>query len=368
MDAEASKVLDQLKLSVDPASFGGGAQYSFLARRFDKEIVGVQPFSGKSEFTFPVSRPGFYRIEGAIKVDGKEASVASRFKYVPPAKSVDLDSQGGKEIFTRAIARSLRQLDPAAFLASIGSQVFDFLFFPAKSRKLYVLCPSAIIRGQFPVPYFYRWLWAANGVFPGNVIVVSDPTFNIHPELNAGWMVGTREMDATRNFARILGVFLKEMKISPNYMTFWGSSAGGFIAAQLAAYFPGSAALAVNAQTDIAKYPDCGKLFKYGFPGMKDDEIREKFSARLSLIANLPKLRRSRLFIVQNTQDAHHYSEHFLPFMNALAPGFSPEAGSGIQRIPGTNSFAWLYSHPDGHMAETLEMSEAIISRLSLSR
>ena len=71
--------------------------------------------------------------------------------------------------------------------------------------------------------------------------------------------------------------------------------------------------------------------------------------------------------MVQNVLDTHHYQEHFLPFFRAALSNPDPVLPDGISHISDTPFTTWIYSHPEGHMAETPEMAEKIISVLKIN-
>lgn len=193
---------------------------------------------------------------------------------------------------------------------------------------------------------------------------MSDPTFLLDPHLRAGWLIGDRENDATKNFAIILNVICRTLKIPFKNLVFWGSSAGGFIAIQLSKYFPGSTAVSVNGQTDIYKFEAYERLYRTGFPGLTDAEINAAYPERLTTIANLDKLKRNRILVAQNIQDTHHYEEHFKPFLRGLMNDPEPELPEGVWNIPDSGITCWLYSSPNGHEAESEEMGRLILKSL----
>lgn len=200
------------------------------------------------------------------------------------------------------------------------------------------------------------------------MIVVSDPTFNIDEKLSAGWFIGESDNDATLNFSQILGLICKSLKISFNGITFWGPSAGGFIGIQLSKYFPGSSAVAINAQTDIHKFDGHQLLYQKGFPGQSDERINAIYGERLRLIENIDKLAKNRIFIAQNKTDTAHYENHFKPFIKELPNQDYDGLEEGIYHKKNSSFTFWLYSHPNGHGPETEEMTHLIIQKLKLQK
>lgn len=351
-------------ICLDKNEFPDDAEFSFILYYFKDEIIKIQPFSPNNEFSCIVTEPGFYNSSIIIKTPSSICEKITPYVYIAPEIIYNQNNANFMYDMERDIASALKKNKPKCFKTEKNSQIFDFIFFPSSKQNLFVLCASAIIPGINPVPNFYRWTWAVNNMFPGNVIVVSDPTFYLDPELSAGWLVGTKEEDATLNFCEIVKAFIKVLKIPYRNIVFWGSSAGGFAAMQLCKYFPGSAAVAVNAQTDIYKFEKYGPLYRLSFKGLSDAEINRNYKNRLTTIANIDKFKRNKIFMAQNILDAHHYEEHFKPFMRAAMNDESPQLPEGIWTLETMPTICWVYSHPDGHMAETPEMARTIIKIL----
>lgn len=356
---------EQFDFSLDKSLFPKGSEFSFMIKYFGNDITAARSFSSDNSISYQVKKPGLYHAEGIIKTGNSLAYLSSNYRYFAPERTYNIYKKPDLVLMERIISRAWNRNATECFKAQANSQIHDFIYFPYNNQNLFVLCPSAIIRGKFPVPYFYRWLWAANGKFPGNVIVMSDPSFLLDPNLRAGWLVGTRENDATKNFASIINIFCKTLKISFKNLIFWGSSAGGFVAMQLSKYFPGSTAVSVNAQTDIYKFEAYDRLYRIGFPGMTDDEINNLYSERLTVLANIDKLKHNRIIMVQNIQDTHYYEKHFKPFVRKLVNDANLEFPVGILNIPGSGFTCLVYSSPNGHEAETEEMAQLIIKKLS---
>lgn len=125
--------------------------------------------------------------------------------------------------------------------------------------------------------------------------------------------------------------------------------------------------MAVNAQTDIARYEHNGLFYQLMFDGLAEDEVATTFGARLSTVANVARFSDNSLFLVQNIQDKHHYQEHFLPFCSAVSGVPVQGLPEGIHRVADSPVTAWVYSHPDGHMPETPEMAEGILNLIGAS-
>lgn len=238
----------------DKSVLPDNAEFSFILYHFKNEKIRIQPFFPNNEFSCGITEPGFYNASIIIKTPSSICEKITPYTYIAPEKIHNLANADYMPDMEREISGALKRNKPKCFKAEKNSQIFDFIFFPSYKQNLFILCANAIIPGVNPVPHFYRWTWAANRMFPGNVLVASDPSFYLDPSLGAGWLVGTKDEDATLNFCEIVKAFIKTLKIPFKNIVFWGSSAGGFAAMQLCKYFPGSSAVAVNAQTEIYKF------------------------------------------------------------------------------------------------------------------
>lgn len=340
----------------------GDAPILYTVSRYDE--IQVEGRVKNNQIIYEVTSPGIYQAKTYAQENDEVVISTYEYQYFPPERGYRFDSPRDVRDFEKEVLAASKESAITAFQGRSKSLVFDFIFFPARSKNLFVLCPSAIIPGKTPVPHFYRWKWAAQGKFPGNVLVVSDPTFRLDPRLGAGWFVGTREEDATVYFSKVIKIFCEILHINYRNLFFWGSSAGGFIAMQFSKYFPLSTAVAVNAQTDISKYEHHSMLYRIGFKGLSDEEIINTFNNRLSTVANIKNFSNNTVFMVQNILDTHHYQDHFLPFFSAALSTPKPELPEGIHHIPDSPFTTWVYSHPDGHMAETPEMAKMLIKLL----
>lgn len=94
--------------------------------------------------------------------------------------------------------------------------------------------------------------------------------------------------------------------------------------------------------------------------------MNSKYKDRLKILPNIDKLRSNKIVFVQNIQDDHHYKEHFLPFASQLLHKSPSELTEGLYNTEEANFSFWVYTHPDGHMAETKEMALKIMDTLDL--
>lgn len=356
----------KLNFNLDTSGLPEDTEFSFIVYYFDHQIVAEQPFSKNTKFECDIYKPGLYSIE----IIYKNSTGVSRFhtpnKYIEPEKIFNLNTDHDHIAFEKIIQKDHEGMEIEVFKASINNQIFNFIYAPSSEQKIYILCPSAKHKSTPSIHYFLRWRWAIKKIFPGNALVLSDPTWELDSSVRAGWFMGTKDNDATLNFCEIIKIFCKQLQIPFKNLIFWGSSTGGFIALQLCKYFPGSTAVSINGQTDIYKYHEHHELFTYCFNGMDEKDINEQYRKRLSIIEHSETLRKNNIFLVQNILDKHHYTKHFKPFMHKIAPYFQSEFPLGMWKIDTYPVTCWMYSHPDGHIAETEEMAKMIIDILEV--
>ena len=84
--------------------------------------------------------------------------------------------------------------------------------------------------------------------------------------------------------------------------------------------------------------------------------IQEHFGPRVNMAQAWRNNRSSRAILIQNKLDTHHYACHFKPFWETL--GGVTEGGATADG----RHYAWLYSDPRGHVAESAQMIPGILN------
>jgi predicted esterase YcpF (UPF0227 family) len=102
-------------------------------------------------------------------------------------------------------------------------------------------------------------------------------------------------------------------------ITFFGSSAGGFGALQLAGVFPEANAIAFNPQIYLYNYTRSffREMLATCYPGMKESEVITQFSDRMTVKID-PGLRKGKIYIFQNTCDEIHLARHLQPLLETV--------------------------------------------------
>lgn len=244
----------------------------------------------------------------------------------------------------------------AIVLKNRSSYRYSTIFIPGpSSKRLFVFLPSARKVPHNKQPRFDRLNRAATGLFPGSCLFLSDPLWKDNLTLKTSWMIGTREESISQDLSELISVVANRLNISLRDVTLWGSSAGGFAALNIAASMGHASAVAINSQTNIAKFTDketvekaylifsqCSDTASFA----NEADLRNKWNPEIT----------SRVCLVQNKLDAHHYDHHWLPFWLHLG-------GSHVDGLASACSHRSLtYLDPNGHCAESIGMTKMIIS------
>lgn len=181
-----------------------------------------------------------------------------------------------------------------------------------ESQLLTVIYQGALERDKHRVPFFHRL--ASRKQSPESFIVFADPTLELAPDLGLAWYVGAADHAP-------LEVCLSIVKRTQDVagaqaVAFAGASAGGFAALQHSAEYPGSIAVAFNAQTNIYKYyPGHRKrLLAAAFPGHTPESAWDLYERRLSVLPRYREQLSNRVRYVMNQGDAHHVEKHLKSF------------------------------------------------------
>lgn len=179
--------------------------------------------------------------------------------------------------------------------------------------------PGAIDREKLNPPVYHRWSW--HKLINANVLVLNDPTLYLADHLRIGWLIGTEKIDYTKLAHNFLVEVIKKIYPEVDEVCFYSSSAGGFMALQVAANFPlKSKVLVNNCQTNILKYhkKHVKDLTDIAFPTMSHSDIELLYGERISLIKRYENCKLPRTVYMQSLSDAFHLNNHCLPFIQSL--------------------------------------------------
>lgn len=332
-----------LSCSIKTRTTDDACEFAFYVYKNSQQILTVS-YQKESSINLNVANEtGYFSVRGFVKLNGKIEKCLSHTIFVNP---ISIDFQQNE--LSDAIVYNLQR-----------RWSFPALYFPADSPYLFVLCPSAVDRKKANPPVFSRWTWVKKNIFPGNVLCIADPILNLYENINVGWCIGDKNNDGILDLSEIIMEIAYKKRIAFDKIIFYGSSAGGFTALALAACIEGSLAVAINSQTNILKFISrtaVDAIKKYCFGGLDENKIYDNFLNRIDMIDRYKTVNKSRVFLVQNILDQHHYETHYKPFITSLG---------GDSALPGISKFgrhiSWLYSQEGGHVPETIEMAQQII-------
>lgn len=153
------------------------------------------------------------------------------------------------------------------------------------SNRLLVLLNGAVQRekGRDPREVFQRRSWIED--FESNVLILADAT--IHPEngLRIGWSQGNGTASLELAMANCVDYFRNGLGVMNEDIVFFGSSAGGFQAVALHAYFKGSRFLVNNAQFDWTRYHKSAveQAVRHSFGAESVEDVRRDYSERCNV-------------------------------------------------------------------------------------
>lgn len=203
---------------------------------------------------------------------------------------------------------------PAGVLTVMhGGIPIDLRFDPRGHDVTTVFFHAAVTGGNYRFPLFTGA--ALSQDLPTNRVFFMDPSLYLADDLFLGWHAGNRKQPRLQWAIR--GILNRLIPETQRTVTF-GSSGGGFAALYYAASRQRAVAVPVNPQTNIARYiPSLVARYGQRAWGLEGPDALNQMTA-ITDLTRLYQASSTRVFYVQNKNDASHMEGHFLPFMGAL--------------------------------------------------
>lgn len=139
-----------------------------------------------------------------------------------------------------------------------------------------VMLNGAVDRQRSKNPVFQRSSWSNQ--IPQTQVYIYDPTLMDHSNLSLGWAVGRAGHWAVPAIRDVAVVITDALCGTGHQRTYFGSSAGGFVAIALASFDQRSRFIANNPQVDWLKWHERSVNTLFGCLSVKREEVNAAFS------------------------------------------------------------------------------------------
>ena len=174
-----------------------------------------------------------------------------------------------------------------------GGWAFDAaLYVRAESDRLIVALPSARSSVGY-APEYLRLRWVHQ--LPGfSLISIEDPTCLLAP-MNGGWFLGREDSYALESLSNAVTILAGALGIDLRRVLFYGSSAGGLSALQLAALCEGACAIAEIPSLDLSRtfWPSAvTRALRPGYRSQSVHQVMQRMPERVSALHMFEKTSR----------------------------------------------------------------------------
>jgi hypothetical protein len=197
-----------------------------------------------------------------------------------------------------------------------GLQIDTLYHLRPDSTRIAFLGQSALTAENKLVglPFFFRHSWVED--INVSTVIFNDPTLYLYSDLLCGWSQGRPDLFGIEAMAEVCSSFTSSVGDAVEF-GFYGSSAGGFWALFMAAYF-GARCVVETPQTDMFSYPlddPREQLFDRCFRdhGLRPEDYRHRLNAAdwFEHLGRSP----SRIQYFQSRRDAGHIASQMEPFV-----------------------------------------------------
>lgn len=202
-----------------------------------------------------------------------------------------------------------------------GGLPIDILNRASGAETSIIVFHAAITPKVETLPYFAGQTVTKDA--PANRVWIQDPSLYLDDRLLLSWFAGNRAQPELQS--TLVEVIRKVVSAhGSKRVIFFGASGGGFAALYYSRFFPGSLAIAINPQTNLAEY-NWRAIEEYGrFAfGIEDQAgLLEMLNSRIvsDLSAHYVGAANSVAYM-QNINDETHVAPHCLPFLQGLGDG-----------------------------------------------
>lgn len=200
-----------------------------------------------------------------------------------------------------------------------GLDVFLKVFLKPNNNKLVVFSNGAINRSKKTPPVYQRSTFQDS--IQANCIFIDDRTIHEH-NINTGWGFGTANRFYLKDYSKIIKKIANILSIIDADVTYYGSSAGGFMSIILATFHKESHALVNNPQIDLKRHFNpisVNALFTSVLPDKTRVEIFDTYSSRLNVVENMIVMDYvPNIVYLQNNLSGQDMRAHYNPFFQYL--------------------------------------------------
>lgn len=221
-----------------------------------------------SEITRPLLPEGMMYAHVKVQGDGRpnEFSRHVMAKIGLLLKNQQKSTKGKPYTAETIVVRDLSEIS-ITYDTEIAYKIWEkdipfeiFCNFKKDSKTLVVFGQSALNQDIVQLPVYRRWSWTRR--IPYSSIVLNDPTLYLDKTLQAGWFIGTKDINYTEVMTEIIKYFSKLANINFNNIIFIGASAGGFTSLAMSSYIKGSSCIVDVPQTNLLTYKNQGAIDK----------------------------------------------------------------------------------------------------------
>jgi hypothetical protein len=200
---------------------------------------------------------------------------------------------------------------------------FEFLIrYKLRSTHLLIMGSGAgalSSEKQVGPPVFQRHSWIDN--LEDSVIYYNDPTLYHDSNLRLAWGQGVVDRFYLKDIAIILEKLRQKIGIPTKNVIYYGSSGGGFMSLILAGFMKGSTALVNSPQINLTNWLKVPvlKVYKWSYPGLTEQEVIERYSERIDVIAFYNSIRYVPcIYYLQNAYCEFDIVNQVTPFLEGL--------------------------------------------------